>query len=84
MPNLVTLAASATNLLRRLDGRAREKKIVENFPKTTKDELEKLSNQMRNQGVSRNTDINKNNYLTAKTTYHTSLYSNIFNDPVNN
>ena len=63
---------------------AREKKIVENFPKTTKDELEKLSNQMRNQGVSRNTDINKNNYLTAKTTYHTSLYSNIFNDPVNN
>ena len=63
---------------------AREKKIVEHFPKTTKDELEKLSNQIRNQGVSRNTDINKNNYLTAQTTYHTCLYSNIFNDPVNN
>ena len=37
---------------------AREKKIVEDFPKTTKDELEKLSNQMRNQDMSRNTDIN--------------------------
>jgi hypothetical protein len=61
----------------------REKKIVEQFPNMTKDDLDRFVNKPINSN-SRNAPetINKANYMTAKTTLINSLHSNIFHDPV--
>lgn len=63
----------------------KDKKIVEQFPQMTKEDLEKLKRNSNGSvtAVSRNVEtINKSNYMTAKTTLLSSLHSNIFNDPV--
>lgn len=54
---------------------------MEQYPNMTKEELENFKSK-NNENISRNTDLNKKNSTTAKTTMISSLYSNIFNDPV--
>jgi len=56
----------------------REKKIIEQYPQLTKEDLQSLASNSTTNTQSRN---DKNQYLTAKTTLISSLYSNIFHDP---
>jgi len=79
--NKRNVSAVETRAVDTISGNPRDKKLMEQYPNMTKDELEKLKN--RNDNInSRNSDLNKKNNTTAKNTMISSLYSNIFNDPV--
>ncbi len=75
------VSAVETRVVDTVSANPRDKKLMELNPNMTKEQLEKFKN--RNDNVnSRNRDLNKKN-TTAKIKMISSLYSNIFNDPVN-